>query len=86
LKQHFLRRDLLLVGATEETIMFRVRVALLTAIAPTFLLAALLAIAFVVRGTPLAPSWPSRAVAGIALFYLLIVALALFNTRKTDKP
>lgn len=57
--------------------MFRLRVALLTAIAPTLLTAAMLAIAFVVRGTALAPGWPARAGAGIALFYILIVAHAL---------
>jgi hypothetical protein len=66
--------------------MFRLRVALLTAIAPTILIAAMLAIAFAVRGTALAPGWPARAGEGIALFYLLIVALMLFSTRKAGKP
>lgn len=66
--------------------MFRLRVALLMAIAPTFSAGALMAIAFVVRGTPLAPGWPSRAFACVALFYLLVAALILFSTRKTGKP
>ena len=66
--------------------MFRLRGALLTAIAPTFLIPAMLVIAFLVRGTALAPGWLARAGAGIALFYILIVALMLFATRKAGKP
>ena len=66
--------------------MFRLRVVLLTALVPTMLIAAMLALGFAVRGTPLAPGWASRAVIGAALFYICSVGIMLFSTRKTGTP
>lgn len=66
--------------------MFRLRMVLLTALVPTILIAAMLALGFAVRGTPLAPGWASRAIIGAALFYICFVGLMLFSTRKAGKP
>ena len=66
--------------------MFRLRVALLTALVPTALIAAMLTLGFVVRGTTLAPGWAVRASAGAAIAYICFVGLILFSTRKAGKP
>lgn len=66
--------------------MFRLRAVLLTALVPTLLIAAMLALGFAIRETPLAPGWAARAVIGAALFYICSVGLMLFSTRKAGKP
>ena len=68
-----------------EKTLFRLRVALLTALVPTMLIAAMLTLGFVVRGTTLAPGWAIRAAASAVVAYICFVGLMLFSTRKAGK-
>lgn len=83
---HLSSRDERRFNGAKEKSLFRLRVVLLTAFVPTLLIAAILALGFAVRGTPLAPGWASRAVIGAALVYICSVGLMLFSTRKAGKP
>lgn len=53
---------------------------------PTFAIAVIMDLGFVVRGTNLATGWPFRAILGAAIFYVCLVGLMLFSTRNSGKP
>ena len=58
---------------------------MLTALVPTMLIAAMLTLGFVVRGTTPAPGWAVRAAIGAAVAYICFLGLMLFSTRKAGE-
>lgn len=65
--------------------LFRLRVASLTALVLTVLIAAMLTLGFVDRNKALAPGWDVRAAAGAAVAYICFVSLMVVSKRKAGK-
>jgi hypothetical protein len=78
------RKERRLNGDMEEPFA-RLKAALIIALVPTLLVAAMLTLGFFVRGTTLEPGWPRRAAAAASVAYICFVGLILFRARKPGK-
>ena len=68
-----------------EEALVSLKAALLTALMPTFFVAAMLILGFFVRGVTPEPGWPMRAAVAASVAYICFAGLILFSTRKSRK-